>query len=92
MTQLESREVQPNLSVFPQRLLEDVLLAENCLGYFSQYSQGDFQGLGAQQSVSIHLLNLLFSQTAICVLSKPTVICMGVGGRERETEGERERI
>lgn len=84
MAQLESRELQPSLSVFQQHPLKDIPLAENCWRYSPKYSQGNFQGLGAQQSRSIHSLNLLFSQ---CV-SLQTYCHLPGGG---DGEGERQR-
>ena len=89
MAQLESRELQPTLSVFQQHPLKDIPLAENCWRY-SPCSQGDFQGLGAQQSRSIHSLNLLFS---LCVsLQTYCHFPWGGwgGGTEREYEYEYE--
>ena len=49
-----------------------------------KYSQGDFQGLGAQQSLSIHSLNLLFFQS----VSLQTYCYLPGGG---DGEGERQR-
>ena len=81
MAQLESRELLPTLSVFQQHPLKDIPLAENCWRC-SPYSQGDFQGLGAQQSRSIHSLNLLFS---LCVsLQTYCHFPWGGGGEQRE--------
>lgn len=65
-----------------------------------KYSQGYFQGLGAQQYINRHLLNLLFpSPSWLAVLwDLQTYYCFlpwGLGGGAEEggeTGGERERI